>query len=187
MKAFALLVLTVLLPSAIAYMPEEPRPHAAASPEGRYVVRVMPATSEERAMATVYELTPEGIRYEKSRAFSLVHRNEPADVFITDKGDVYTFDDWGREGRQIAVVRYSADGKKPKVFTMGKLFPAPQLTEIERTHRVRGPINWRGEGPYGLRGGMPMSEVLVVPDVLGGHLVFSGEDVEYEPAPAKER
>jgi hypothetical protein len=57
----------------------------------------------------------------------VVHRNEPADVFITDKGDVYTFDDWGREGRQIAVVRYSADGKKPKIFAMGDLFPAPRL------------------------------------------------------------
>lgn len=138
-------------------------------------------------MATVYELTPDGTRYEKSRAFQLVHRDVPADVFITDKGDVYALNDWGREDRQIAVVRYSADGRRPKVFTMGGLFTAPQLDEIKRTHRTRGPINWRGEGPYGLRGGMPMSEVLVVPDVLGGHLVFSGEDIEYEPAPAKER
>jgi len=147
----------------------------------------MPETNEDRAMATVYELTPDDLRYEKNRAFPLVYRDGPADVFITDKGDVYTLNDWGREGRQIAVVRYSADGKEPKVFPMEKLFSAPQLAEIERTHRTRGPINWRGEGPYGLRGGMPMSEVLVVPDVLGGHLVFSGEDVEYEPAPAKER
>lgn len=58
MKPLCLLVLTILLPAALAYMPPEARPIAAASPEGRYVVRITSGANGERAMVTIYELAP---------------------------------------------------------------------------------------------------------------------------------
>ncbi len=180
MKPLLLLALALLIPAAFGYLPAEPRPMAAASPEGLYLVRLVPATQEERPMVSVYQRTTDGVRYEKVREFPLAGGDGAVAVFVTDTGDVYTFCDWVGDRKHAVAFRYPAEGGRPKRYSMRDLLPASQLEELARIPRSRAPLRWRREGPYWVGGKNALVGVLVVPDVLGGAIAFNGETVEYE-------
>ena len=91
---------------------------------------------------------------------------------ISDEAEVYTFDDWGRMGFEHVFVWYAANGKK-KEYSLARLLPAKQLSEIEAKHRSVPSIHGRDGKPY------INAPHLIIPDSLGGYITITQGVAEY--------
>ena len=207
MKAFAWLAFALLIPAAFADQWNSPESRAFPSPNGHFILRVVPGhihisgeipglerfnlppdTQPTRStMAQIFELTAKGDRYQKIREFSLLNQSSPVDACISDLGEVYTFDDWGSMGRGLVVVCYSADGKLKKEFTLEDLIPAKPRAEIEENHRSVSSTWWRKDSGR-IQTTVPhfgMGYIVVITDILGGNVVIIPSDTitaKYYPA-----
>ena len=160
-----------------------PKPRSFLSESGQYVLRIIPGKSAEnsKAIAIIFELNSEGDKYIKKKEFPLVNHLSPADAIISDKGEVFTFDDWGNAGYRHVVVYYSVDGKIKADYTLQQLFPAKQFKELCDNHSTVSSVWWRGGVPR-----FDDSLSVIIDDALGGCIAIANNGkVEYFP-PKKE-
>jgi hypothetical protein len=178
---FIVLFALGLLTSAFADSWSPPEPIASASPSGRYVLRVIPSDTQAKSppVAVVFELSRDGGSFTKKGEFQLVNKRAPVEACISDSGEVYTFDDWGRMGYDHAAVWYSADGKKKAEFSLAQLFPAKVLAAIEKDHRTVSSVHWRRGRPY-ING-----PHVIIDDALGGYITLTQGVIDYYPPEKK--
>jgi hypothetical protein len=178
MKALAILAFVLLLPAAFADSWGPPGVRGYSSPSGRYVLRVVPGDwkTEKTTIAVVYELSGDGLRYEKKREFTLLNAWSPVEACISDTAEVYTFDSWGRVGYGSVVIWYSAEGQKKKEYTLADLIPEKPRAEIVERHSSKSSIWWRRGMPY-FNG-----PHLIIDDTAGGYVCLTQGTIDYSPA-----
>jgi len=174
MKALALLTFLAVLPIVSADIGPEPHPIAAASPTGRYVVRVVPE-DHASAVASVYELNKDGSTYTKQREFRLVERDSVIELCISDSSEVVTFGSCGPQGAEQAVVWHTSDGKVKRQYSLKEILPAKAFSEVQAKHQSRSSTNWRRGQPF-FNG-----RALLIPDTVGGCVILGDNVIDYEP------
>jgi hypothetical protein len=180
MKTGAILALVMLACVARADQWSLPKPRAFASPNGRYILRVIPGDSDagRKTTAVILEISQKEDRYEKIREYPLANHWAPADAFISDAAEVYTFDDWGSAGYNLVLVWYSAEGQKKAEYSLAQLIPERQRKEIIDHHSTKSSIWWRSSHRPWIDMGY-----LHVEDVLGGIISVDPErNLHYDPS-----
>jgi hypothetical protein len=172
-RILALLTFLAALTLAFADMPSEPHPIAAASPTGRYVVRVAPE-DHAPSMVTIYELSEDGSTYAKLREFRLGDRVSASDICISEKAEVITFSSCGWQGIERAVVWHTSTGKVKRQYSLTEILPEKAFAEVQKNHRTRSSTNWRRGQPF-FNG-----PALLIPDTVGGCVILGDDVIDYE-------
>jgi hypothetical protein len=105
---------------------------------------------------------------------SLVNPVAPVDVFLTDRGDLATLDNWHNMGYGRVVAFHSPAGALVRAYTLADLFSAP---EIDALRTSVSSIWWR-KAPAYVR---PDQQTLFVTvDGAGRELLFEIETGAYQ-------
>lgn len=78
--------------------------------------------------------------YTSIRTFTLLNPVAPVDVFLTDAGNVITFDNWHNMGYGKVVALYRLDGSVVRAYALQDLFSA---NDIQRFLRSISSVWWR--------------------------------------------
>jgi hypothetical protein len=124
---------------ALADSSRAPAATAGASPNGEYVVRVVPGTPPATySTATWYRHI--GKDFKRFQTIALLHPVAPGIIRVADNGALVTVDNWGQSGRGVVLTIHSNRGKLLRSYTLTDLYTASQISKFK--HSVSN-IRWR--------------------------------------------
>lgn len=141
--------------ASFGYLTAGPTVRVVASPDGRSLVRIDPATQRQsgkpaQCTATVFQFDDEVRVYRQLTTFPLRNPSAPDQVLIANNAEyIVTFDDWdpaiGR-GPNVLVV-YRGTGEFLKAWTLEELLTPDELAALEPPTGVLGPWprRWRSD------------------------------------------
>lgn len=154
-----------------------PSEMATASPNAKFVARLIPSKINSGKKSTISMFTFDGVSYTKSIVFSLANQWSPLFIVVTDDGDLFTFDNWGTLGYGDNVVAvYSSNGELKKSYTLKELYSDDNFEKVLK-NRSMSSIHWQclDSRPWAHH------DIVFVRDTIGGRFAFYKDGTfEYE-------
>lgn len=171
MKFFSTILLLFVSSFVIADKWDSPSEMASASPNSKYVVRVVPPelNTGEKSIATLFVF--DGVSYTELSRFPLRNEISPVNIVITNQGRVFTFDNWASMGfGEHVVAIYSSSGELKKTYRLEDLYGKEDFEKIKMNRSVSS-IHWQcsSSRPW------THYDLVFVRDTIGGSFIFDDD------------
>lgn len=145
-----------------------PKPFTAVSPNGVYITRVVPVSSDSgRSYVNVIFSEFVGDSIVISKTCILTASWCPGELFVHNSGSFFTVDQWASYGGRNCVVLYNNNGEVIKSYDLEDLYEKRLLYKVYKKGMTNSSVLWRNK-TYTQYGG------LVVQDCIGGEFFFDG-------------
>jgi hypothetical protein len=171
-KIWVVLAIGFIGKSALADSWPSPTVQSSSSPNGEFLLRVVPSEDwgNKKALAIVFSF--EGTKYTQKSTFNMTNEISPSKVLITDFGTTFSFDNWGELGLGYVVVVYSAGGDILNKYTLNQLYDEDAIRKIKQSVSS---VWWRDTTapPW------TYQDIVCVKDSIGGSFMFNSMNGEF--------